>query len=254
MPVNAAEQHFDLLRRLEDLALRCVRSAALTFTPFLTPAEQAVALHWANSLRSCRFLLFGGHRECERKALFFLPDWLSEEDFLLDPPIRALTVTAAFGTPGHRDYLGALLGLGVRREFVGDIWIDGQRATVFCMATVAEHLASVNQAGHSNVCAKPIALCAVSLPERARQKIQFTVQSPRFDAVVSDVFRISRQQAAKFIKLGAASLNYLPNLKPDSLVKEADVLSLKGYGKAQIIRVGGLSKKGRIFIHAEIYQ
>lgn len=242
----------DLLRRLEDLSARCARSGTMTFTPFLTPAEQVSALKWMKHRCECGTLLFGGHETCERKVLFFLPDWM--EEFSPEDYIAALKLEAAFGTPVHRDYLGALLGMGVKREVVGDIWVDGQSATVFCLPSVAEHLASIEQAGRVSLKAKVIPLSAVTAPVLRRRPVSFTVQSPRLDAVCSDLFRISRETAAKQIRLGAAAVNYLPCMKPDASVKEGDVISLKGAGKAQITSVGGQSRKGRLYVHAEVYE
>ena len=91
------------------------------------------------------------------------------------------------------------------------------------------------------------------LMETRRKEIRFTVQSPRFDAVLSETFRLSRTGAAKLIAAGAASLNYLPCEKNDAPVSEGDVISLKGYGKAEIREIGGASRKGRLFVSAEIY-
>lgn len=252
MVTHDSDAQGDLIRRLEDLSSRCARSGAVTSTPFLTPAEQVTAMQWMKHRCECGTLLFGGHETCERKVLFFVPEWM--EDFSPEDHIAALKLEAAFGTPGHRDYLGALLGMGVKREVVGDIWVDGQSATVFCSPGVAEHLASIEQAGRVSLKARVIPLSEVSPPELKRRPVNFTVQSPRLDAVCSDLFRISRESAAKQIRLGAAALNYLPCMKPDASVKEGDVISLKGCGKAQIVSVGGQSRKGRLYVHAEVYE
>ena len=93
----------------------------------------------------------------------------------------------------------------------------------------------------------------VPVPERKRREVRFTVQSLRFDAVLGETFRLSRTQATKLIALGAASLNYLPCLKNDAPVSEGDVISLKGHGKATVAEVGGQSRKGRLFITAEVW-
>ena len=247
-------EHEEFLRRIDDLYRRCEKANIVTSTTYLTPTEQAVAGQSIRRLPGCRYLFHGGQEECERKALFFLPDWMEEADFDPADHIRALRIEAFFGTPGHRDYLGALLALGVRREWVGDIRIDGQRAWVFCLPSVAEQLASLEQAGRVSVRAAVIPLAEVPEPERKRKIVKFTVQSPRFDAILGESFRLSRTQAVKLIAAGAACLNYLPCLKNDAPVSEGDVISLRGHGKATVSEIGGRSRKDRLFVTAELWE
>ena len=247
-------EHEALLRRAEDLLRRCEKSNILTATALLTPAEQAAAAQYLRGRPGCRLRFHGGGADCERRVAFFLPDWMEEEDFDPAGSISALRIEAYYGSPGHRDYLGALLALGVRREWVGDIRIDGQTAWVFCLPSVAEQLAGLEQAGRVSVRAAVVPLNQVPEPERKRRAVQFTVQSPRFDAVLAETFRLSRTQAVKLIAAGAASLNYLPCLKNDAPVCEGDVISLKGRGKASVAQIGGQSRKGRSFVTAELWE
>lgn len=241
-----------LLRRTEDLCARCERSGLVTSTAFLTPEEQAEVARYC-SRRPLRPVFSGGHADCERRAAFFLPDWMEEADFDPGEFIRCVQITAYFGTPGHRDYLGALLALGVRREWLGDLWVSAQKAWVFCLPSVAGQLSGLEQAGRVSVRAEEIPLSAVPAPEQKRKTVQFTVQSPRLDAVLSEIFRLSRSSTVKLIAAGAASRNHLQCLKNDAPVSEGDVLSLKGHGKAAVTEIGGESRRGRTFVTAEIY-
>lgn len=246
-------EHEELLKRVDDLARRCERANIVTSTPFLAPAEQAAVSNYVNRIKGCRMLLSGGLPDCERKAAFFLPDWMAQEDFVPEEYLRVVALEAFYGTPGHRDYLGALLALGVRREWLGDIWIQGQRAWVFCLPSVAEQLAGLEQAGRVSVRGRLADLSEVPAPERKRRELRFTVQSLRFDAVLAESFRLSRSQAVKLIAAGAASLNYLPCLKNDAPVAEGDVISLKGHGKATLAEIGGKSRKDRLFLTVELW-
>ncbi len=247
-------EHEALLKRIDDLFRRCEKANILTATTFLTPAEQAAVVSYVNRLSGCQMLLHGGRPDCERRVAFFLPDWLEAADFEPGEAIAALRIDAYYGTPGHRDYLGALLGLGVRREWVGDIRVDGQTAWVFCLPSVAEQLAGLEQAGRVSVKAAMVPLSEVPEPERKRKEVKFTVQSPRFDAVLGESFRLSRTQAAKLIAAGAASLNYLPCLKNDAPISEGDVISLKGHGKATVAEIGGKSRKDRLFVRVQLWE
>ena len=243
-----------LLRRAEDLQGRCERQNMLTSTPFLRPAEQAAVLAWARTRAGCRMVLWGGHAECERKAAFFLPDYLDETELDLEEEISAIALRASYGEPGHRDYLGAILAMGLRREWIGDIWIQGQDALVFCLPSVAGQIMSLEQAGRVSVKTRQIPLREVTAPARKVRPVCFTVQSLRFDAVLGELFRLSRTQVVKLIAAGAAMKNDLPVLKNDAPVAPGDVLSLRGYGKGRIAEAGGASRKGRIFVTGEVYE
>ena len=243
----------DLLRRAADLAERCERTATVTSTAFLTPAEQYALTNWARH-RDCTLVLHGGDAGCERRAAFFLPFYLAAEDFDPAEHLCAVHFSAPFGAPGHRDYLGAILGLGIRREWVGDILVQAHGAFVFCLPSVEPELRTLEQVGRAGVKAAAVPLSAVPLPERKVRPVTFTVQSARLDAVVSGMFRLSRTSTAAQIRAGAVHLNYAECLRPDAPVAPGDVLSLRGAGKGAVTEVGGQSRKGRQFVTAELWQ
>ena len=245
------EKH-DLLRRAEDLLARSRRSSNLTHTGFLSPAEQFALEGWAARTPGCRMLLHGGGEDCERRAAFFLPDWMDEESFDPAEYLSALRLTAFFGEPGHRDYLGAILAMGIGREWLGDIRIDGSTAWVFCMPSVLRHLLSLDQVGRVSVRAEELPLDRVPRPERKVEERSFSVMSLRLDAVAAGMFHLSRTEAARLIEAGALSLNYEICLKTDQSVRAGDVISLRGAGKGKISGTGGVSRKGRLFVYTEI--
>ena len=78
--------------------------------------------------------------------------------------------------------------------------------------------------------------------------------SMRLDAIAAGMFHLSRTEAARQIEAGALSLNYEECLKTDKSVQEGDILSLRGAGKGKILGTGGTSRKGRLFVYAEVYQ
>ena len=244
----------DLEKRIEELAERCERQSAVISTGFLTMAEQAEISAWARRRADVRLHLDGGNPACERKCAFFLPFFLEEADFDPAEYIRAVKVTAYFGEPGHRDYMGAALGLGVRREWIGDFWVQGDAATVFCLPTVEKLLLDeLTQVGRVSVKTVPLPLSDVPAPERKVKKMTFTVKSLRLDAVAGNLFGISRTAAAELIRAGAVTLNYVPCLHVDAPISEGDVISIRGRGKGAVTAVGGQSRKDRTFLEAELY-
>ena len=242
----------ELLRRAEDLASRCERSGTVTNTGFLTPAQCWEIERWRPQGADCTLLLHGGYPEAERKVAFFLPDWMGSEDFDPGEELCAIQLTARFGSPGHRDYLGAALGLGIGREWLGDILIDGETAWLFCLPSVKQHLLlNLDKVGRWGVKTREVPLSAVPVRNKALREITFTVKSPRLDAVCAGIFGFSRAAAAEAVAQGLVSLNYAACQKPDAPVHAGDVISLRGKGKGYVLEAGEKeTRKGRLLVKA----
>ena len=243
----------ELLKRGEDLARRCENKCIVTNTGFLSPAERYALEHDVN-LRQSRMVFRGGHEDAERTMAFFLPEYMEEADFDESEYISAIKITAAFGSPGHRDYMGSVLGMGVDRAWVGDIVTDESSAYVFCQNSVLRHLESIDKVGRYGVKTVVVPLADIPKKEKKVQELNFTVMSLRLDAVCSGMFRLSRTEAARQINAGNVNLNYSQCLKTDAPVKEGDIISLKGSGKGELYELGGNSKKGRLFVICRVYK
>lgn len=246
-------ENSELLKRARDLAERCERSGTVCVSGFLSPAEQH-ELQTRLGYIPCGLVFHGGGDNCERAAAFFLPDYMTEDMLDLNEYLCAMKLKAYFGQPGHRDYMGALLGMGIGREWLGDIQVEGDTAYVFCMKSVLRHLLSIEKAGRYTVKASQVPLEEVPARKVETESLSFSVMSPRLDAVAAGLFHLSRTEAAKQIAAGNVSLNYAQCLKADCIVKEGDILSLKGKGKGSISGMGGTSRKGRLFVYGEIYK
>ena len=246
-------ENSELLKRARDLAERCERSGTVCVSGFLSPAEQ-YELQTRLGYIPCGLVFHGGGENCERAAAFFLPDYMTEDMPDLSEYLCAMKLKAYFGQPGHRDYMGALLGMGIGREWLGDIQVEGDTAYVFCMKSVLRHLLSIEKAGRYTVKASQVPLEEVPARKVETESLSFSVMSPRLDAVAAGLFHLSRTEAAKQIAAGNVSLNYGQCLKADCIVKEGDILSLKGKGKGSISGMGGTSRKGRLFVYGEIYK
>lgn len=245
----------ELLRRAEDLSRRCIKSASVTGSSFLTPAQAFALENWAKRGADCTVLLRGGHPDAERRAAFFLPDWMDEAAFDESEHICAIEATARFGSPGHRDWLGAVLGLGIERDRLGDILVDGERAWLLCLPGVKPHLLlNLDKVGRWGAKLREIPLTEVPRQERKLREAVFSVKSPRLDAVCAGMFGLSRTSAAEAIAQGLVTLNYAECLKGDAAVKAGDVISLRGKGKGVVLDAGGtLSRKGRLFVKSGIF-
>lgn len=245
-----------LLRRAEDLARRCEKTASVTHTGFLTPAERYALGQWAGRGTDCVVLFHGGGEDSERQAAFFLPGWMDPEEFDPAEYLCALEVTARFGTPGHRDYLGAVLGLGIQREWLGDILVEDGGAYLFCLPSVKSHLLlNLDKVGRWGVKTREVPLSSVPAQKRELREVSFTVKSVRLDAVCAGMFGLSRSAAAEAVAQGLVALNYAECLKPDAPVRAGDTLSLRGQGKGVVLSAGEKeTKKGRLLVRAGLHQ
>ena len=245
----------ELIRRGQDLAYRCEKTASVTSSVFLTPAQAYELNNWAKRGTDCTVLFRGGHPDAERRCAFFLPDWMDADAFDEGEYLCAIECVARFGTPGHRDWLGAVLGLGIERDRIGDILTDGETAWLFCLPSVKQHLLlNLDKVGRWGAKVREVPLADVPRQERRLRELVFSVRSPRLDAVCAGMFGLSRTAAAEAITQGSVTLNYAICLKCDAQVRDGDLISMRGRGKGVILDAGGsLSRKGRLFVKAGLY-
>ena len=242
---RSAEPPMEFSRLLE-LAEQADRQQRCRFTPFLTPPEAELALAAAKRARVL-VDLSGGYDGAERRMARFVPQSAEPEPY----PIAALEVCwPRQDAPEHRDLLGALMGLGIKRARVGDITLLPDRAYLFVERALMELVAqSLTEAGRIRLRVQ----VAQALPELIApegETLHFTVQTPRLDAVVGDGFHLSRGKAAELIEAGDVKLRHQPMLRPDARVEIGDAVSVRGYGRLQVENIGEPTRKGRLPVSA----
>jgi len=246
-------QNTELIRRAEELWRRSEDRSIVTYTNFLTPTEQHVLAGLPRLRPSLH--LFGGLDDAERRVAFFLPDYLTPDSFDVSEYLTAFHVRCRFGAPGHRDVLGSLLGLGLARWSVGDIYTSGEEAWFFCLPSVAGLIAAeLTKIGRNGAQVQEISLGQVPVPERQHEEISFTVSGARLDAIVAGTFNLSRANAVELIEAGAVQLNYAVCEKISVPVVPGDVFSLRGHGKACLRELGGKTRKDRTRVVVERYR
>lgn len=228
--------------RLLELAQNADRQGRCRFTPFLTPAEAELALA-AGRRAGVTAELDGGYEGAERRMARFCPALETPEPF----PIATLQITWPHqDAPAHRDLLGALMGLGIRRDRTGDIVLQNGSAYVFVEVPLAGMiLQSLTEAGRIRLTVTAVEAPAEPVAPEGEEE-RFTVQSPRLDAIVADGFHLSRGAAAELIEAGGVKLRHAPTLRPDARVEAGDAISVRGYGRLRIEAFGEPTRKGRL--------
>ena len=242
-----------LLSHIEDQFRRCEDRNIPAYTGFLDMRQQTIASDYCRSI-GARPQFLGGYDDAERRVCAFLPDYLDETTFDGIACVRVQTAAALPKPLTHRDYLGALMGMGIERETVGDILAREDGADILVLRDMLAFLVThFSGAGRARFEAQEIAQTELIVPPVKTTLTRDTVPSLRLDCVLSSAFRLSRGNAGAYIDAGRVFVNGMQILKRDAKISEGDKLTIRGKGKAVLRSVGGLSKKDRIFIELEIY-
>ncbi len=228
--------------RILDLADRSARVKDVCLSGFCSPRILLLAEGVLRGMRDVRWIADGGYPEAERKRLITMPDYATEKpDFEL-AFLRLEPVSD--GTFSHRDVLGAILGLGLDRERIGDIVLEGRGATVVVEQALETFLQNeLRQAGRIRL--KVVAAESVPEGDGPTEDLTITVSSLRLDTLLSRGCSLSRNEAEKLIRNDRVQLNWKVERRPDVSVTEGDLVSCRGFGRFRVLRMIGMSKKGK---------
>ncbi len=243
-----SEEERLLLRRILDKLEAAERKNIPAATQFLNEHEKTLARQMlGQSFPHARYVSDGGYAGAERELIVFLPDWMEEAE-----EGQVCAVRAAFSESedlNHRDFLGALMGLGIKRETVGDILISPASADIILLPEILPYvLQNLTSAGRAKLSLREIGLSELSVPEPEVELRRDTVASPRLDSLVAAGFNLSRDKAAALVRSGRVNLGFMPCEKPDREVEAGEVISVRGMGRIQIESFGGTTKKGRLSV------
>jgi RNA-binding protein YlmH len=249
-PLTEAEkkwlQHFE--RRLEELN----GNRTLT-SPFLDPRQLELAETKLQEDKDLSYTVYGGYPDAERNLLFIFPS--QQKARLPELDIIQVSWNDSHNRIGHRDFLGAVLALGLKRDQVGDIILtEENQAYLFLVTGKGEYIcASLFEVNKSKVSCALIEVGQLPTPRDDSREIRGTVASLRLDAVVSIGFKLPRSRVVLLIKAGLARVNWRPVNSPSLQLKEGDQVSLRGRGRLVVDIVEGETRKGRIHLKLKKY-
>ena len=256
-----ADLNDELLARVSELMARAERGE-LTYTHFLTPREQKILADRMGGALSTALPL-GGYADAERKRLYFLPPYLAE----LEEPYRseaiaqmtseslcAVSIKASgYRSLSHRDFLGAILHLGVERDRIGDLCLLSPfEAVLFCDRLMAGFFGeSLTRVGSDAVRVSPFLPPEGFDGGKQYLPVSDTVASPRADAVVAALANLSRERAQALFREGRVEIDYEPEEKYDRPVAEGSVIVIRGVGKFTLRALSDKTRKGRYRLLAD---
>lgn len=242
--MSEREQEAYLGKRLQEIARRARETGTVQYSRFLSPAESDSALRAAREA-GANVAFFGGYDDAERRLAAFSEDTLTEMP--ADAPLAWLSVHwhPRYGSPGHRDLMGAALSLGLDRDIFGDIIAREQIAYMVVWQEMADFVCTnLVKAGEMELAVTRIA-GRPEMPQPVYRMRHDTVASLRLDAVLAAAFHLSRQQAADMITSGMCKVEHRYVQEPDFMLTQGMLLSLRGKGRVRLGEIGGVNRKGR---------
>lgn len=260
-----------LAGRIRDLSNRAYQNDYLTHTAFLSASEQAEFYDClkrmgvsalSKSIDGVHYCLYGGHPDAERCCAFFLPSYMDEDQLIQTEALTGEYISCIRVRPAnpkfaealdHRDYLGALMNMGITREQIGDILKNEEEAYIYAAADMASLIAEeLTRVKHTSVVCEIIPP-AESRAEQAYRELSGSVASERLDAILAMVYRLSRTRAQELIRSEKVYLNGRITTDSGQSLKPGDRVSVRGFGKFLFDGTGARTKKDRVYANVRLF-
>ena len=241
-----------LIKRIEEAVDAADRRGYPHFVGFLDERQRAVAQAVLQHIKADNCLFFGGHTEAERTFLGAFPSYMEPDGTLF--PLTAVAFHCRDTVRlDHRQVLGTLMSLGIKRDKVGDILCQEGLAVVFAEETIAAYLSQqITKIGGEGV--SVVLGYADELPAfHSFLPLRSTIASARLDAAVKSLLGCSRADAAQMITAGLVMLNHTPTLHISEDIQAGDIVSIRGKGRFILDEIGTQTQKGRLFFSARKY-
>lgn len=261
--MNSEKEEQIFKKRLLESAQLAFQKEIVVYTDFLGLAEQNLFYSSMKEFPAVNYSCYGGTSGAERFCIAFdgretvsgIKQTKAEEFYLF--PIVCVGISPSSIKYGekltHRDYLGALLNLGITRAKIGDIFIKEKQAYVFCTESIAKFICK-------ELCSVKHTLvhCEIIVPDEEELKPEYkeitsTVASLRLDALLSVAFQSSRSSLTAFIDGGKTYINGRLSTKAGQNLAEGDIVSVRGKGRFIISEIKNLTKKGRTVVSIKKY-
>lgn len=245
-----------LKKRFKDLAERSYTQGIFTFTGFLGLGEQEIFWQQEREIRHAGYALEGGCPDADRKVIRFGSG--QELGYEVDFPIVCIHISPLqqkfADALSHRDFLGALMNLGIDRSTLGDIRVGDRQAYIFCLDSIAEFICgNLVKVKHTHVSCG-IAEDFTSVAAKEPESVSVQVSSMRVDAVLARVYNISREKSLELFLAGKVYINGRLCENNSRLLKAGETVNARGFGKFTLKGEARETRKGRLAVEASVYR
>ena len=244
-----------LKKRFAELAEKSYRNNQYVFTNFLNLAEMNAFYEMKKEISYVPYTVFGGTENCERLMIRFGSEELLgyEEPFPICCLLAEPLIEKFADNFTHRDFLGAIMNLGIEREVVGDIAIKGKKAYIFCTEKIAPYIAeNLVQVKHTSMNCTVLE-SAPDILKPTLEKREVTAASERIDAVLGKLCNLSRSQSVLAFREKKIFVNGQQCENNSYQLKCGDVVTYRGFGKFVYEGVKYETKKGKICAEVSVY-
>lgn len=252
--MNSVYQHFrkdefPLIDQISDMAERAESTYQLQLTHFLNPRERHIARSIIGQWSDLSVESFGGFSEAENQRLLIIPMYVdtSKEDYHI--AAFEIDYPAGFTSLTHGSILGSLMGLGIRRDIIGDIITDGDTWQFFADEQMADYLmAELNHIGRHAVSIMRCDEDMIITPLDKWKKDTVIVSSLRLDSVIARALNLSRKVAKDLIQSERVKVNWATVNRPDFECDEYDMISVRKFGRIRLGSIQGMTKKDNLIL------
>lgn len=256
MAAESEKELQQLKKRFLELGEKSYQQNIYTFTGFLSMSEQEAFLQAAQAMKHVPFTMWGGSENCERQMVRFgsREEFGYEEEF----PIVCVCISPLMekfaDNLSHRDFLGALMNLGIERSTLGDIFIRQKTGYLFCTERIAPFIMeNLDKIKHTSVkCRRLEEIPEVLAGEAAEE--EHLVASERIDGIVAKLYNISRSQSLELFRGKKVFVNGRLNENNSCNLKSGDVVAVRGYGKFTYGGIVQETRKGKQRVRVYIYR
>ena len=248
-----------LISRILDKIELVDKKKQIQKSDFMNLNEQALINRISNKIK-VKFVFYGGYDESERKMLFVIPDKSENniDNIKYNEYMGAIRIKLSNKIKEkytHRNYLGGVIKLGIKREKIGDILVDDEGADIIASREIIKYL-YINLPSlkrFENCMIQEINIESLKKTTRNIQYRTIQVSSMRLDNIISELAKTSRNKANQIILEQRVFLNYVCENKSTKLVNENDTITIRGKGRFKIDEIIGNTKKGKINIKIEYF-
>lgn len=230
----------------------------IEYTDFLDMYQVALVENFFRKIKFKNYKLYGGYEEAERKVAIIYPEKYDEEMIKKNynkilKVVKIILPEEEKGKYSHRNYLGGIVKLGLKREKVGDIVVSKKGAEIITLTEFSkillQQLPSLTRFENSKIIEKEID--KLEIQEVNIEEVKIIVPSLRMDNIVSDLIRTSRNKAVEVIKQERVFVNGQNETKPSKLIKIGDKITVRGKGRFVVKQIEGTTRSGRTVLVIE---